>query len=231
MTLCTEGSTLRRIPVLLSLVFSSVTMATPPTVTISYSPSLDTTCALVRGYEIKKEWKEELAQNIKRFGGMWAELGPKLLSTIEKITGRPFSGKTIAAHLTLCDLPSQALFGISINMRYALSSFTKSPVPMRYKIGVLYHEILHGFVDDHPLGQSPLLAQHQGEAPRVREHLHLLALQKAVYLDLGMKDELTEVIEIDSQLPGGFYKRAWQVVNQRQDDYLKYVEELKVREP
>jgi hypothetical protein len=98
---------------------------------------------------------------------------------------------------------------------------------MRYKIGVLYHEILHEFVDDNLPRQSLLLAQHQDEASRVRDHLHLLALQKAVYLELGTKDELTEVIEMDGQLPGGFYKRAWQVVNQRNDDYLKYVEELK----
>jgi len=219
------------VPLISLLVFSAAAIAAPPAVTISYSPSLDSACALVRGYEIKKEWKEELAQKVGEFSDMWAKIGPRLLSTTEKITGRPFVEKRVSAHLTLCDLPSQAIFGVSVNMRYALSSFTRNPVPMRYKIGVLYHEVLHKYLDGHFPAQSVLLAQYRNEVPRVREHLHLLALQKAVYLALGMKDELAEVIDIDSQLPGGFYRRAWLIVNQGKDDYLKYVEELKANEP
>jgi len=46
-----------------------------------------------------------------------------------------------------------------------------------------------------------------------------------------MKAELSEVIDIDSQLPDGFYKRAWQIVNQSEDGYIKYVEELNANEP
>lgn len=223
---------MQRILTLLGLLLcSSVAMAAPPMVTISYSPSIDTVCAFVRGYQIKKEWNEELARDVGSFIDLWVKVGPKLLSTTEKITGKPFTEKNVSAYLTLCDLPSQSIFGVSVNMRYALSSFTKNPVPMRYKIGVLYHEILHKYVDKYLPARSVLLAKYQNEPARVREHLHLLALQKAVYLELGMKDELAEVIDIDSQFPGGFYKRAWQIVNQDKDDYLKYVEELKTNEP
>ena len=211
--------------------FSPAAVAAPPAVTISYSPSLDTACSILRGYEIKNQWKEELAGKVEEYRDGWAKIGPKLLGTTERMTGRKFAAGNISAHLTLCDLPSQAIFGVSVNMRYALASFTKNPVPMRYKIGVLYHEILHRFVEDNLSARSVLLAQHRDEQPRVREHLHLLALQKAVYLDLGMKDELAEIIDIDSQLPDGSYRRAWQIVNQGADDYLKYVEELKTHEP
>ena len=77
---------------------------------------------------------------------------------------------------------------------------------------------------------SALLTQYRDEAPRVREHLHLLALQKAIHLTLGMKDELAELIDIDGQLPDSSYKRAWQIVNQDKDGYLKYLEELKSSE-
>jgi hypothetical protein len=220
---------MRRIAALLCfLFFSSTAIAAPPKVTISYSPSLDTVCALVRGYRIDAAWKDELSKDVERFRDMWARVGPRLLSTTERITGKRFADESISAYLTLCDLPSQSLLlGVVVNMRYALSSFTEDPVPMRYKIGSLYHEILHKFVDDHVPAHSALLSRHRGEALRVREHLHLLALQKAVYLALGMKDELTELIDIDSQLPGGFYKRAWDIINRDQDDYLDYVEELK----
>jgi len=222
----------RRISVLFALLFfSSAAVAAPPKVTISHSPPLDAICALVRGHPIKEEWKEELSKDVKLFTDMWAKIGPELLGTTEKITGKLFTDKDISARLTLCDFPSRSfLFGVSVNMRYALSSFTANPVPMRYKIGVLYHEILHKFLDDHMPTHSALLARHRDESPRVREHLHLLALQKAVYLTLGMKDELAELIDIDCQLPGGFYKRAWEIVNQDRDAYLNYIEELKSAE-
>jgi hypothetical protein len=223
---------MRRIPVLFGfLFFSSAAIAAPPKVTISYSPSLDAACAFVRGNQIKKEWKEELSRKVRLFVDMWAKISPQLLSTTEKITGKFFVDKDISAHLTLCDFPSQSfLFGVSVNMRYTLSSFTERPVPMRYKIGVLYHEILHKFLDDHMPARSALLARHRDEDSRVREHLHLMALEKAVYLALGMKDELAELIDIDGQLPGDFYKRAWQIINQDKDDYLDYLEELKSAE-
>ena len=59
---------MRRIPALLGfLFFSSAAIAAPPKVTISYSPSLDTVCALVRGYQIKEEWKEELSKDVRAF--------------------------------------------------------------------------------------------------------------------------------------------------------------------
>jgi hypothetical protein len=56
--------------------------------------------------------------------------------------------------------------------------------------------------------------------------LHLLALQKAVLLKLNAIDELADVIRIDSQLPGGYYKRAWEIINATDTEYLKYVAEF-----
>jgi len=35
-----------------------------------------------------------------------------------------------------------------------------------------------------------------------------------------MSDELAEAVEINGQLSGGFYKRAWQIINQDKDAYL-----------
>lgn len=58
------------------------------------------------------------------------------------------------------------------------------------------------------------------------DHLHLLSLQKAVMLDLKEPDQLKEVIAIDSLLPGGYYKRAWEIVNATDTTYLEYVAEV-----
>ena len=54
----------------------------------------------------------------------------------------------------------------------------------------------------------------------------MLALQKAVLLKLNEPDALKEVIAVDSALPGGYYKRAWELVNAIDKEYLKHVAEL-----
>jgi hypothetical protein len=71
-----------------------------------------------------------------------------------------------------------------------------------------------------------LLQQRAAEPERVRDHLHLLALQKAVLLKLNEGDALRDVVAVDSALPGGYYKRAWELVNATDSEYLKYVAEL-----
>ncbi len=59
------------------------------------------------------------------------------------------------------------------------------------------------------------------------ELLHrLLAVQKAVMLQRGDRRELADVVRIDGQLPGGCYRRAWQIVDEA-DAYQHYVRELR----
>jgi hypothetical protein len=60
----------------------------------------------------------------------------------------------------------------------------------------------------------------------VRFHLHLFALQKAVYLKLGLAETLNRVIKKDQSLPNKSYGRAWQIVNDR-EDYSAFIAELR----
>jgi len=219
-------------PVLILLLVASASVcgsdaqARQPAVTITYDAVSDARCALDRGVPIRDEWKLELTSRRAEFDNLWEALGPKLVETAEAITGKSFSGDRVAVRLTLCDLPSQSSDGITINMRYALMSFTPSPVPMRYKVDTLFHELLHVFLNEHPVRDSALLEQNKSEPERTRDHLHLLALQKAVLLKLNEPEALKNVVAIDSQLPGGYYKRAWDIVNAKEDEYLKYVAEI-----
>jgi len=202
--------------------------AAPPTIEISYNESADWLCSWLRGSAIQEEWKDDLRNNLPKFEQQWRSLGPALLAETEKITGKAFTQSEVTAHLTLCDVPSDSFLGAVVNMRYALASFTPTPVSLNYKVSVLFHELLHKFLREHLPEQSPLLSEHQTENPRVLNHLHLLALEKAVYLQLGLTAELAELISIDEQLPSGAYKRAWEIVNQSPDEYLKYLNELRL---
>ena len=198
-----------------------------PAVTIVYSPGLDSVCSFIRGGKIQESWTKELKERKKEFENLWATVGPKLINKTEALIGKPFPAKDFTVRLTLCNLPSQSFVGIGINMRHALNSFGSSPVPMRYKVDTLFHELLHKYLSEYSVSVSELLATRTEESTRVRNHLHLLALQKAVLLEVGDLDALSDVIQIDSQLPGGHYKRAWEIVNVTDKEYLRYVAELR----
>lgn len=214
------------------VMMSTMAVASPPAVTVTYSETLDSECSTEGGVGIKDEWKAELAKKRIDFERRWADVGPRLLAATERVTGRPFTATSITARLTLCNVPSEnSGTSILVNMRYALASFTAEPVSVQYKANILFHEVLHGFVHDYVPKSSPLLAGHADENERVQGHLHLLALMKAVLLDQGLTSDLAEVVKIDGELPGGYYKRAWEIVNQTDDTYLNYVSELRGEGP
>ena len=198
-----------------------------PTVEITYSKSLDWVCSQVRGPDVEEAWEAELENLLPRYQQQWQTIGPRLLETTSSMTGKFFPESDITAHLTLCNVPSNAFFSIVVNMRHALSSYTADPVPLDYKISVLFHEILHQFLNAHRPDSSDLLTAHQDEDYRVLDHLHLLALEKAVYLQLGLDSELDNIIEVDGRLPSDAYKKAWSIVNKTPDEYRKYVAEIK----
>jgi hypothetical protein len=111
-------------------------------------------------------------------------------------------------------------------MRYALRGFTATPVPIRYKLDTAFDEALHQFVARNTPARSPVLLAHASEPFCVRNHLHLLALQKAALLVVQDSESLEQVIRVDSELPSGCYARAWALVNAAPDVYLQYVAEL-----
>jgi hypothetical protein len=213
-------------PVALLIAGSCRAHAGEPTVNIVYSPRFDSVCSLVRGGEVKESWSKELADRKPEFGRLWAAEGQKLIDATEAITGKSFPARDFTARLTLCNLPSRSFIGIIVNMRFALRSFTSAPVPMRYKVGTLFHELLHAYFSEHPVARSKLLAEHAAEPARIRDHRHLLALQKAVLIRLGEVEALRDVIAVDSQLPDGYYKRAWQIVNASDAEYVRCVAEV-----
>ncbi|MEQ1518079.1 MAG: hypothetical protein ABL931_16490 [Usitatibacteraceae bacterium] len=177
------------------------------------------------GLFVKSEWSKELNDRLPEVARLWEAIGPALVEAVTIVTKKPFSSPK-KVHLTLSDRPSNSFFGVTVNMRYALRSFTATPVPMRYKIDTVFHEALHEFVSRNTPRGSQLLAQHSSEPICVRNHLHLLALQKAALLQTKDTAALEQVVVFDSQLPSGCYKRAWSLVNATPSTYRQYVEEL-----
>ncbi|MET0291597.1 MAG: hypothetical protein ABW136_04475 [Steroidobacteraceae bacterium] len=194
-------------------------------VAFEYSPTLDRLCSMVRGARIDPAWSAELQSRLGEFRSQWQRVGPELLSNSETLTGLSFP-KSNTVRLTLCDLPSQSIVGTSVNLRFALASFAAHPVSLRYKIDTVHHELLHSLLSGHVPDSSPLLVAHADEPACVRNHLHLLALQKAVLIRMGASGALADVEANDASLPNGCYRRTWALVNDGESRYLDYVAEI-----
>lgn len=171
------------------------------------------------------EWARELDARLPEIVRLWESVSPPLFEAVVANTRKPLAPPAIV-HLTLTDQPSNSFLGITVNMRYALHSFTAKPVPMRYKIDTVFHEALHEFVMRNTPKASPLLAQHASEPQCVRNHLHLLALQESALLHTDQRAALDQVVAFDSQLPSSCYRRAWSLVNATSTTYRLYVDEL-----
>ena len=79
---------------------------------------------------------------------------------------------------------------------------------------LVFHELLHVWVDDNiRKDKSEYLEKYKNEDSLVLDHLHLMAIQKMIYLKINRQDLLNFIDESYRSNQGPFYKRAWEIVN------------------
>lgn len=196
-----------------------------PKETIFYAAIFDNVCSTKTFYKIDSAWVSDLENHLPHWRNLWNQEGVLLLKTTFNLIGRSFAQQNFQVSLSLCSFPSMSA-PLIVNARYALRSFTNQPIPDYLLISNIYHELLHNYIDSFLPKNTSLLTKYKGESPVVINHLHLFALEKAVYLQLGWDNKLKEIIAKDDSLPNGYYKRAWEIVN-RKDNYKDFVAELK----
>jgi hypothetical protein len=197
---------------------------TPP-VELSYAESFDEVCAQQTHYHISPSWIAEAKSRLPEFTASWQQSGSRLLRTSEQIVGKDFRQKQFLVSLSVCSFPSMAE-PLLVNIRYSLKSFTPESLPADVTVSIIFHEILHHYLSGLVLTHSNLLLKYRAEDETVTSHVHLLALQKAVYLRLGLSDTLMRVVSKDESLPNKSYKRAWEIVNDL-ENYQSFVTELR----
>ncbi|MGE0010158.1 MAG: hypothetical protein AB7F19_06510 [Candidatus Babeliales bacterium] len=77
----------------------------------------------------------------------------------------------------------------------------------------MFHELLHVWVDENVSQESPLVKKYSKEDIVVNAHIHLMALQKMVYLNLNRPDLLEMIDDGYRNYAPLSYKRAWEIVN------------------
>ncbi len=187
-------------------------------------------------YKITESMRVELTKRISEFERNWASKGSELVHTMTTIVKKPYPRKEETLTLTLCQWFSPMSNPFILRVReYLKATSIANPngptdlKPDAYFVGQVFHEIIHRYIDnyftdiDQP-EKSAMIRSHSTEAESVLVHLHHLSIQKAVYVKLGRTSELDTIIDLDSKIRGGMYKRAWEVVNA--DGYQKYIDEL-----
>ena len=195
-----------------------------PTVSIEYGAMFDFVCSEKSSYKIDPRWVQELEGRLPALRREWEAEGRQLLKMAAKISGRPFIQKELAVTLTLCSFPSMGQ-PLLVNARYTMKTFVENPNTDQVFLSTIFHEILHAYLDGFKQ-ETPLIKKYRMESEGVKSHLHLLALQKAVYLKLGRNAVLKDVIAKDQSLPRPDYKRAWEIVN-GPEGYESFIHELK----
>ncbi len=185
----------------------------------------DRTCEQWLNTRVEESWMREIEAKLPSFQEFWDKEAPFLPGTMALEIGRPFRRREMVAALTLCPVSSMST-PLLINVRRFLDGPTQGkPQPMHMFSALVFHELLHTYIP-YPLPGSRLMEKYKSEPPLVLTHVHLMAVMTLVYLKLGRREQLKEIIAWDSAAENPIYRRGWQIVNDI-EGHQAFVDELK----
>lgn len=185
----------------------------------------DRTCEQWLGIKVEEGWISEIEEKLRIFQTFWDAEAPSLLGTTVSETGITFRRRELVATLSLCTTISMStplILGVG---RFLDGPTRGNPLPMHQFSALLYHELLHGYLP-FPMPGSRMMEKYRREPAMVLTHLHLMALQKQVYLKLGRHDQLREIVDRESAAENPIYRRSWEIVNQAEGHEV-FVGEIK----
>lgn len=171
--------------------------------------------------------RQDLTTELPRLQKLWDEQGPVLLKAASEMLHSKFSYEQDETLLFFCpSFPSWAKPRMISVWQYMPSV----PAENRWQnvefVDVVFHEHLHMLIN-RLLGwklKSPILEKYKNEALFTKIHLHLYAVQKSVYLNLGMNREWQLIRGRNSTFPPQ-YRRSVEIVEQ--EGTQAFVDELR----
>lgn len=180
--------------------------------------------------KLQSKLRTELTQRIESFQSEWDKVAATIVPESEKLAGRVFSRKEYSVALSLCGWipmgdPVFLVSALPYLGRPRKSNGFDMPMSMSAFISMTHHELLHSLVDNiiniEFSNSSTLLKRYEKEPFNVLVHLHLMAIQKAVYEKMENSSLLSSTDELYAFI-GGDYQRAWSIVkNEGANVFLK----------
>jgi hypothetical protein len=201
-----------------------------PRVDVVYNPGFDEGCAFRVQEPLDPVAVTELDALMPRLEEAWRKDGPELLMATRDVVGEPFHFQKTTARLLTCGVASVSR-PLAINVRpYLRATADGPPTPLPQFARTVYHEVLHRYVMEvmaqHGLRDTPLLRKYSAEPEVVRDHLHLFAIEEAVYHRMGRERDLEDVKSFEATLVNArFFSRGRQIV--RAEGAQAFLDELR----
>lgn len=191
-----------------------------PEITFTYnwaSRIIDTIGGFYFGAKVTAERREQLQKQLPDFVAAWKQNASLFFDEIFAVFKRGFKDQKRTA---ITYLSHNSSYGdhrfLIFGLRYHLD-----PEPWLEPVSrgdgftdLVFHELLHVWVDENiNKDTSPLLAKYHKEDCQTKEHLHLMALQKMVYLKINRPDLLSMIDDGYRHKSWDSYRRAWEIVN------------------
>lgn len=230
-----QKSILVAICAMTSIFTSTITFAqnstTPTTVVpklfFEYSWLYDQNCAVTDARKIEADWSQEAKAKSQNFAEIWNKNGTALFDKVFELFGLGFTRKELTATLSVCPAPSYSN-PLIINVTRFLKSYMKDK-PVRSDdsfTDLVFHELLHTWVIENVKYPTPLDTKYQNEERVVRNHLHVMAMQKYIYTMLNRADLINMINEQYSNPSMPAYGRAWTIVNEI-EGYEPFINEIR----
>ena len=203
--------------------FSFSLLAAVPKIEFEYASVFDSICERNSNFKIFLKEKEAAMKSNSSFQQSWNKNGSKLLNALYKITGKTFYRKELTIYTTVCNYVPMSE-PLLLNVRQWIN---KSPKSVENNVvQMTFHEFIHKYLKAHwNWHNSKLLYTYKNESPGVKSHLHLMALEKAVYLSLGDTDLMQVADKTYTEIIKGDYLRSWEVIGR--EGHKKFVNEVK----
>lgn len=217
---------------LLIFLFALAAQANQPTPTVpklffEYSWLYDANCAVTPERKIDPAWAAEARARTADFEKTWTKSGPVFFGKVFEIFQVGFKRKELTATLSVCPAPSYSNPLVLNVTRYLKSYMGDKPVRSDDSFADLVtHELLHTWLVENFKWRSPLIEKYQAEESTVRNHLHLMAMQKYIYTELERADLLAMIDKQYRNIPSPAYNRAWQIVSDI-EGHEAFIAELK----
>lgn len=192
-----------------------------PEITFTYnwaSHIMDFIGGLYFRIAVTLEQQRQLQQQLPDFIAAWDKNAPIFFDEIFSQFKRGFKDKKRTAIINLSHNWSYGSYWFLIfGLPYYLD-----PEPWGCSIArtdgfcdLVFHELLHVWVDENiNTNKSLLFEKYKYEDHHTLEHLHLMALQKMVYINLSRFDMVAFIDESYRERSLLSYKRAWEIVNE-----------------
>ncbi len=223
------------------IMFGALVLARPadqngPSVTITHLGLFERHC--IERFTPEPGAVDEIKARLPEFRAAWAAEGPELLRAAAKLTGHPFRFSETVATLQGCTgVPSmsapltieaapftQAAGGKDVLVKVDGAAPARAllpklpPQPIRKFVYSLWHELMHRYVSDSLAaigpGTTPLLRKYAAEHNVTRNHLHLFAIERVLWRQIGRETEIAERIAEKKARRARYYERAYEIVEE-----------------